>query len=76
MNNGKINIDFNCMKYEGVIEIYLSIMCFNTRIPKDKLDLNELSKLINNLSGHLLVDNSDKGIMLMIDFPMEAIIED
>ena len=73
MVKGTVKLDLNCMFYDEAIGLYLSIMTRDTRIKKEDLDLTELSVLIDKLDGNLLVDNSDKGIILMIDFAMKSI---
>lgn len=74
---GSIKLDLNCMKYDEAVGLYLSIMTRDTRIKKEDLDLSRLESLVDFLGGNILVDNNpDKGIILMIDFIMEAIIED
>ena len=76
MVEGTINLDLNCMQYDKGVGLYLSIMTKCTKIKKEELDINKLKELVDNVEGNLLVDNSDKGIIIMIDFAMESIIEE
>ena len=74
---GNIKLDLNCMKYDEAVGLYLSIMSRDTRIKKEDLDLSRLEALVDFLGGNILIDNNpNKGIILMIDFIMEAIMED
>ena len=75
-SNISINLDLNCMQYDKGVGLYLSIMTKCTKIKKEELDIKKLKELVDNVEGNLLVDNSDKGIIIMIDFAMESIIEE
>ena len=72
----KVDIDVNCMKYEGYAGLYLSVMTRDIKNLKDTLFVEALKELVDNVEGQLLIDNSEKGIVLLIDFAKEAIIEE
>ncbi len=76
MDKGTIKVDINPRNYGNYVEIYLSIMTSDLGKVEDKEFLAHLKELVDKVDGNLLVDNSEKGIVLMIDFVKEAIIEE
>ena len=64
------------MKYEGFAGLYLSVMTRDIKNLKDELFVEGLKALFDDVEGQLLIDNSEKGIVLLIDFAKEAIIEE
>ena len=72
----ELDVDVNCMKYEGFAGLFLSVMTRDIKNLKDEVFVEGLKELVDKVEGNLLIDNSEKGIVLLIDFAKEAIIEE